>query len=287
MTYPIPDHVIARLSDFIKNKIGLHFTKDHWVGLIGGVTSIAKELGFDDPVDCVDWIVNTDPAGDSRHIDPVGLLVKHLTIGETYFFRPQAVFSILKTRIFPQLIKRCIENDEILKIWSAGCSTGEEAYSLGMCLNDALPSDTQPEISILAADINADFIHTAREGVYTDWSFRDAPDYLRRTYFKRVDDVRYIVSDNIKKWIRFFRMNLIDAEYPSSFTNTWNIHVIVCQNVLIYFDKPTKTKIIQRFIKCLHDGGWLVVSPSDAPNIKDSRLQNVSFGDTVFFQKTI
>src|SRR6185369_3291595 len=118
-------------------------------------------------------------------------LAGHLTIGETYFFREQSSFDILENSILPDLIASRRGRGQRLRIWSAGCSTGEEAYSLAILLSRLIPDQREWQITILATDINSSALGKAVQGVYSDWSFRGVPQWIRQRYFKKTHDGRY------------------------------------------------------------------------------------------------
>src|SRR5690606_353563 len=121
----------------------------------------------------------------------IEILARHLTIGETYFFRDQRHLEVLEEYVFPKLLRSCLADQRPLRIWSAGCCTGEEPYSIAMLLDRIIPQGGQWNATILASDINRSFLQKAAEGVYGEWSFRDTPAWARKQYFKRRKDGRF------------------------------------------------------------------------------------------------
>jgi chemotaxis protein methyltransferase CheR len=143
----------------------------------------ARELGFSDPQSCARMLLS-EPLTQAT----LATLASHLTVGETYFFRDGNTFSALEERILPELLRERREAGRRLRIWCAGCCTGEEPYSIAMLLDRLLPDAEAWNITILGTDINPHFLRKAGDGVYGEWSFRDAPAWVRDRYFVRRRD---------------------------------------------------------------------------------------------------
>ena len=156
------------IHSFIKSKLGLNFAEDRKKDLVKALSNAAAEFQIDDVSDFIRFVTSNGLSKSELQI-----LSKYLTIGETYFFREKVVFDILRTKILPELIAERGDKTKKLKIWSAGCSTGEEPYSIAMLVNELIPSKSDWNISILATDLNTEIISKARSGIYHEWSFRD------------------------------------------------------------------------------------------------------------------
>jgi chemotaxis protein methyltransferase CheR len=159
MPRQISDRQLSRLSEYVAGWLGLHFPKKRWGDLDRITCHAVLELGFKDRDTCIERII-------SGQLDKEGeeIFAAHLTIGETYFFREQKSFDILENRILPELIASRRGKDQRLRIWSAGCSTGEEPYSLAILLTRLIPDLQEWQITILATDINSRSIGKARGG---------------------------------------------------------------------------------------------------------------------------
>jgi len=146
----------------------------------------------------------------------------------------------LRHTVLPAIIQeRRQKNFKQLRIWSAGCATGEETYTLAMLLAELLPDIQQWSISLLSTDINAAYLAFAQKGIYTKRSFRgETPSELAQTWFIQ-NEGRYQVKPEIRRLVTFAPLNLIEDEYPSFANHTTNMDLIVCRNITIYFDKPT------------------------------------------------
>lgn len=194
-------------------------------------------------------------SADSQELDVV---VAELAVGETYFFRDSAQFDIVRQKVLPEL-RRVREPDAIFRFWSSGCATGEEAYSLAILLEQEGLAD---QSSILATDISRDALAKAEKAVYGAWSLRSDDGALAASYFHRKGE-RFALADHIRRRVRFERLNLVLDDYPSVTNGTAEMDLILCRNVLIYFDQDTVERIVRRLQECLAQGGWLILGPSD------------------------
>lgn len=167
--YPnIPDALLPRLSEYLTAKIGFHFTKKRWPELHLKMAAAMKDFSFEDVVAFIEWLLSSLPT--QKQIE---ILASHLTVGETYFFREKPAFEILEQCVLPDLIDARRKTGRRLRFWSAGCSTGEEPYSLAILLDQLIPDLKDWNITILATDINTVALRKADEGIYSDWSFRN------------------------------------------------------------------------------------------------------------------
>jgi chemotaxis protein methyltransferase CheR len=204
-----------------------------------------------------------------RHIENDSLsrrdlrrLISSLTVGETYFFRNDAQFEVLRRDIIPRLVSRRSRTTRTLRLWSAGCASGEEAYSLAILLQETVPRIDDWSIFILATDISEDALRQAERGEYREWSFRDVDPHLRERYFSRTEE-GWKIHPGIRNMVTFRYLNLIDDTYPLSSTGTNFMDVILCRNVMIYFRPEIALTVTRRFSRCLGAGGCLVVGHSE------------------------
>jgi len=256
-------HLFA-LSAKIEASMGLHFPPSKHADLLRHLHHIANDLGCSGIGECAGKIL-AGPLNKQYH----DTLARHLTIGETYFFRNKIGVQLLKTQILPDILrKRTAEKS--LKIWSAACATGEEPYSISILLNDLIPPDKGWKYNIFASDINVNFLTKARLGIYGNWSFRNTSQFIKNRYFLKRADQKYQIADKIKQSVKFFQWNLMTDNYPSVAKGLFNLDLILCQNVFIYFESETIFKILKQFYKTLNEGGWLIISPSEAPFVSAS-----------------
>jgi chemotaxis protein methyltransferase CheR len=187
--------------------------------------------------------------------------ISSLTIGETYFFRSQAQFDALEQHILPDLIaKRSVTRR--LRLWSAGCASGEEAYSLAIMLERLIPDLDRWKIFILGTDLNRDALEKARAGHYGEWSFRGVAPRIRRSHFVR-NEKRFEIAPTLRNRVTFAHLNLVEDAYPSPATDTMDMDLILCRNVAIYFGEDTIRAVFERLHRAMADDGWLLLGPVD------------------------
>jgi chemotaxis protein methyltransferase CheR len=187
-------------------------------------------------------------------------LITSLTVSETYFFREPRQFEFIRLHILPEL-QRERPLDAELRFWSAGCASGEEAYSLAILLEQERLAQ---RASVLATDISGAVLTLARKASYNSWSFRGNNIDAMAQYFNRRND-RFVLQDRFRQRVAFKSLNLAVENYPSPATGTLNIDLILCRNVLIYFDQDTVARVARRLFAALAEGGWLITGPSDPP----------------------
>jgi chemotaxis protein methyltransferase CheR len=276
-----PDQ-LSQLGGLIARTIGLNFPREHWDDLRRGMTGAAHEFGFHDVGACVTWLL-ARPLTQAQ----LQVLAAHLTIGETYFFREPQTLNALATNVLPELI-RARSGERRLRIWSAACCNGEEPYSLAILLHEALPDLDDWDVTITATDINARALRKATAGSYGEWSFRNAPAGLKERYFNRTANGRYVVAPHIRKLVTFAYLNLVDDAYPSLATGAGAgaIDLIFCRNVLMYFTPSQIGKVIGNLRHMLAEGGWLVVSPSEASHSLFAEFATENFPGAILYRKS-
>ncbi|MGB9092804.1 MAG: protein-glutamate O-methyltransferase CheR [Gallionella sp.] len=275
--------LLSRLSELVAEQTGLNFPQERWSDLERGIAAAARDLNCQDSESCARWLLS---APLTRHTNEV--LASHLSIGETYFFREKQNLGILEEHILPPLLQVRRQNEQRrLRIWSAGCCTGEEAYTIAILLDRLIPDLKEWNITILATDFNPKFLRKAAQGVYGEWSFRDAPGWLRERYFTEGADGRLEILPRIRKMVTFSYLNFADDVYPSLSNNTGAMDVIFCRNVLMYFTEQRAKQVADNFHRALVDGGWIIVSPSEASNMLLSSFAPVEFRDAVLYRKMV
>jgi len=214
-------------------------------------------------------------------------LLQHATVGETYFFRNSAHFSALRHHILPKLIQeRRNKGSLYLRIWSAGCATGEEPYSLAILLRQLLPDIEQWSIMLLATDINTKFLEIAGQGRYGYRSFRnETPDHLADRWFMKVGDRQYQVKSELKQMVTFTPLNLATDVFPSLVNGTANVDLILCRNVTIYFNQTQTRELVNRFYLSLAHNGWLLVGHAEPQPEVYNQFQVDYFDRAVLYHK--
>ncbi len=281
MQITLPYVLVSQLSDLIAMKMGLYYPQKRWADLERAIAAAAPELDMPDTETAARYLLSTSLT--RRQIE---ILACRLTVGETYFFREQKCLDVLEQSILPELIRKCKENNRQLRIWSAGCCTGEEPYSIAILLDRLFKKHGEEwNATILATDINPVFLDRAAEGLYREWAFRGTPGWIKERYFKRKKNGLFEIVPHIRKRVTFSNLNLAEDVYASQATGTRAVDVIFCRNVLMYFSSRAVKRIGQDFHRSLVDHGWLIVSPAEmsSDSFPQFRLHTVS--GTGLYQK--
>lgn len=213
------------------------------------------------------------------HPDWFDVLVTHLTVGETYFLRDAAQVEALRRVVLPELIQRR-SAERRLRLWSAGCSTGEEPYTLAILLREQAALDGW-DVQLIGTDVNRHALRLAREATYTARSFRMTPDPLVRRHFERAE-VGWRPSEAVRRMVRFAWLNLATEPLrPPSF----DFDLIVCRNVTIYFEAEVAQRLYRALIGALAPGGWLILGPSDPLPAARDELRQVQLPNAVLWRR--
>lgn len=272
--------LLSTLSDFVAVSLGLHFPEERWADLERGVASAALELDHPDAEKFARWLLSAPLT--RSHIE---VLASHLTIGETYFFREKETLQVFEQQIVPELLRSRHDGERRLRIWSAGCCTGEEPYSIAMLLDGLIPDAGAWNVTILATDINPQFLRKAAEGVYGEWSFRGTPAWVRERYFSKRKDGRFELHPRIRSRVSFSYLNLAADVYPSLLNNTNAMDVIFCRNVLMYFSAERTREVTRNFYRSLVAGGWLIVSATEISNTLFSSFSAVQLPGVSLYRR--
>jgi chemotaxis protein methyltransferase CheR len=281
MNTTLPDGLLSRLSEFVDSRMALHFPRSRWGELGCRACSAAGEMGSADPVSFIEELIATRAT--SKQMD---MLASHLTIGETYFWREPRLFDAFEGEILPELIRLRGRSDRRLRIWCAGCSTGEEAYSIAIALRRAEPPIDERGATILATDINLRMLGKAKAGIYGEWSFRDAPPWLGERFFMaKAEGKREVVSE-IRRMVSFEYLNLAEDVFPSPLNDTNAMDIVFCRNVLMYFSAARARLIVDKLRRSLVEGGWLIVSACECSQALFSDFSSIQFPGATGYRKS-
>ena len=223
--------------------------------------------------------VKTNPSGTSE----IKYLYEAITINETFFFRNQPQLDALVSTVLPEIIasKEKLGREKI-RIWSAACSSGEEAYSVAMMIQDIIkPKYPAIEFEIVGTDISNAVIDTARRGSYKEYSVRNTPVYYLKKYFK-INGASFELDPKIKSMANFKLLNLYD---DISMRTMINFDIIFCANVLIYFDQASKIKVINHLYNSLYKDGYLFIGYSETLHGISRAFKLISFPKTIGYKK--
>ncbi len=277
---PISAARLRLLSDFLAAQMGLRLAQTRWQELERAVQCIARARGYRDLDRFADHLMSQPLARDD-----IAVLARQLSVGETYFFRDPALFTALEQHILPPLIAaRRAAADRRLSIWSAGCSSGEELYSLAIVLSRLLPDARDWDLRLVGTDIDPGALAKAKSGVYRDWSFRSVLPTLRRDYFRPCGDGGFAVLPALQQQTHFAYHNLAGTDAPPMLP-AGGFDLVLCRNVLMYFDDTVIDHAVQRLEVLLADEGWLVVSAAESGHPAFSRYAPVFYRDTLLYRR--
>ncbi|MCK9375382.1 MAG: hypothetical protein M0P73_04445 [Syntrophobacterales bacterium] len=279
MTQKISDDLLDRLSACLTAHIGVTFPASRRPDLTRGIKAAARKLGYDNAESCIRGLLSA-----SLDRAQIQLLASYLTVGETYFFREKKSLAVFEAHILPELIRSRAGKDRRLRFWCAACATGEEAYTIAMLLRRTIPDLKNWDISILATDINPQFLDKAARGLYDKWSFRETPPEIRQRFFTQ-RGARFEIHPDLKQMVTFSYLNLAaDPAVPRS-PYPQGLDLIFCRNVLMYFSPEWAKKVAQRLYRALKNEGWLIVSLTEASHVLFSQFVSVYFPEAIAYKK--
>jgi chemotaxis protein methyltransferase CheR len=245
----ISDKLFKDLVDLVYRESGI-VLRDKRELVDARLASLARKKGYSGPEDIIRRLRN-DSNGDAL-IE----LLDQVSTNLTYFFREPAHFDFMGKSFFPEIMsQKKTRKQNRIRIWSAACSSGEEPYSLAITAREAMGDDTSWDLKILATDISTRMLRKGIDGRYNRQEVMRAPGQLISKYFSRTGDRQqpvYQLKDDIRRMVTFRRLNLLQDSYP--FSGLFDL--IVCRNVMIYFDHPTKQDLLKRFHRYLDNGGY-------------------------------
>ena len=249
----LPDDVFRQLRDQIYKRTGMFFSDTSKYLIQKRLSPRAKELNFDSFQKYFYFLQY-----DSRSEAEFDHIYDLVTTNETYFFREPAQLAALVEEIIPELLAR--KQIKKVRIWSAGCSSGEEPYSIAILLEEA-GLYGKASIEIFGSDLNQQVLAKARRGIYRESAFRATSPAIRDRYFTKEPDQSWRISDEIRNRISFGRLNIYDDARVSL---VGYLDVVICRNVIIYFDDSSKKAVINGFYNRLVEGGYLLLGHSES-----------------------
>jgi len=212
-------------------------------------------------------------------------LLDLITIGETYFFRNKAQFDVLMKFVLPEIMKKKVHSqDKCLRIWSAGCSSGDEAYSIAIAIMEVVPSYKDWNISILGTDINRNGLARAKEGIYNKKSIAHLPEEYLGKYFN-TRGATYILDPYVKELVQFEYHNLVKD--PLIHEKMQTVDILFCRNVTIYFDNKITKRVLENFYNCLTEDGYLFLGHTETLWQVTKKFERVEFPQTFIYRKRV
>jgi len=248
----ITDKEFEQLSAYIRKQYGINLKSEKRTLVMGRLYNELVKNGFNNYTDYINYILS-DKSGNA-----LNNLINKITTNHTYFMREADHFYYFRDVVMPYLMQYVKSKD--LRIWSAGCSSGEEPYTLAMIIDEVLGRNkVWWDAKILATDISSKVLEKAMNACYDKEELENLSSQWRLNYFQKVDENKLKVVDRIRNEVIFRRLNLMDDIFPFKS----KFHVIFCRNVMIYFDKEAKQRLINKFYNLLECGGYLFIGHSE------------------------
>jgi chemotaxis protein methyltransferase CheR len=273
------DPVYRQIRDLVYKVSGIYKAEEKLYLLADGCGRRMKHAGVRSPREYWDRLT-ADPFRDAE----IRELLNEVTTGETCLFRSQPQLDALRKVILPGIVAdKTRQITKRVRIWSAGCSTGEESYTLAMnMLEESERLLNGWTVEILATDLNDRSVETAKAGIYGDYALRNTSDYYKRKYFSTLDEKKLQVRPEVKKLITFSRLNLQD---DSKMLLMKGMDLVFCCNVLIYFDSASKSRVINHFFSNLNSGGYFFLGTSESLMKLNDKFHLIHFPGTIAYWK--
>lgn len=260
----ITEKEFIQLATYIKGNFGINLFEKKTL-VVGRLNNMLTKNGINDFTEYYNLIVS-DATGSM-----VTELINKVSTNHTFFLREEAHFKLLKEHVLPNLARTKSSNRD-LRIWSAGCSTGEEPYTIAMLLADYFGSEKHLwDSKVLATDISRKVLETATAGIYDADQLSSVYDSWKKLYFRKLSEDKYQISEKIRSEVIFRVFNLMNTSLP--FKKKFD--VIFCRNVMIYFDNETKNSLIRRFYEHTEPGGYLFIGHSESINREETKYRYV------------
>ncbi len=269
MEFPFREQEFRFLADLLHQKTGIVLNSSKMNMVYTRLARRLRELRFSSFAEYCDLIKGPD--GEAE----MGTLINALTTNLTRFFREPHHFDHVRSQVLADFKARAGSRSGRLRIWSAGCSSGEEPYTLAMLLADELPAALRTDAKILATDLDTNMVATGKRGIYAASAFEDMPRQTRDAHFEAHGAGQLAARQHLRDLITFKQLNLME-HWPLK----GPFDAIFCRNVMIYFDNPTKAELVRRFHDLLAPGGFLYIGHSES--LIDNKTSLTIAGRTIY-----
>ncbi|QMU98859.1 chemotaxis protein CheR [Borrelia sp. A-FGy1] len=254
-TIDIKPNELNRLTKIVYNNFGINLSEKKKLLIESRLSSTIKAKNFNNFTEYINYLENNE-----SQISLIELVDK-ISTNHTYFFREPNHFEFLEKKLLPKMINQMSKSDEKeIRIWSAGCSSGEEPYTIAMIINEHISTNkVHLNIKILATDISITVLKEANQGIYSGDRIKNLPKHLKLKYLNQLKNEKFEVKDSLKKMVQFKKLNLMDEYFP--FKKKFDL--IFCRNVMIYFDEETRNLLAEKFNKYLKDDCYLLIGHSE------------------------
>src|SRR5690349_9533478 len=267
----LSEHELSEIRMLIEERTGIHFDESRERFFSARVQEHMQEKGFERGTE----LLRSMRKGNSAY----QALLERLLTQETSFFRYPGVYEAFEKRVLPELhVKKFWKNPRSLRIWSAGCSTGEEPYSIAITIADSLSFADSWNVEILATDVGRQSLKHAERGVYAGRSIASVSEKQLANHFSAVEGGQQ-VKPRLRKMVSFAQMNLASPVYLG------RMDAIFCMNVLIYFSEERRRAVVQRFYENLEPGGYLFLRHSESLSKMPVKFQAIVLNDCILYRK--
>jgi chemotaxis protein methyltransferase CheR len=267
----LTDHELSEIRMLIEERTGIHFDESRERFLSTRVREHMQERGYTRVSELLRAVRKTNVEYDS--------FLERMLTQETSFFRYPAVYEAFEKRVLPEIhVSKFWKNPRTLRVWSAGCSTGEEPYSIAITIADSLSFADAWNVEILATDVGKQALKNAEKGIYSGRSLAGVNEKQLAAHFTKVEN-KHHVKPRLKKMISFAPMNLAAPVYVG------RMDLIFCMNVLIYFTEERRRALVQRFYEALEPGGYLFLGHSESISKMPVKFQAIVLGDCILYRK--
>jgi chemotaxis protein methyltransferase CheR len=259
----ITEKEFRQIVDLMHDRYGINLSQKKNL-IVGRLQNHLHRSNFESFSEFYQYVLN-DKSGEA-----VTLLLNKLTTNHTFFLREMEHFDYFKQTVLPHIVKT--EKSKDMRIWSAGCSSGEEPYSIAMIIADFFGANKNGwDTKILATDISERVLSMAAQGKYLSENLEVLPKQWRQAYFKKVDAEYDQIIDKLRQEVIYRKFNLMEGTFPFR----KKFHIIWCRNVMIYFDAQTKKALIDKFYDCTEQGGYLFIGHSESIARNDTKYKYV------------
>ncbi len=249
------DREFRQLRELVYERLGINLTEKKRSMLIGRLQKLLRTSSFNNFQDYYEYLVS------DSSMTAMTELINRVTTNYSFFYRGKSHFEFFIQSALPEVVASLKKrNSRDLRVWTAGCSTGEEPYMLAILMREFFGNEYGMwDGGILATDISEKVLNFALEGVYPEDRTKEIPVQLRNKYLNRLNDGQLAIKDSIKREVVFRKFNLKNTHYP--FQKPF--HIIFCRNVMIYFDKQTRDTLLHRFYEATEPDGYLFIGHSE------------------------
>ncbi|MDR3238745.1 MAG: protein-glutamate O-methyltransferase CheR [Clostridiales bacterium] len=261
----LTDQEYIRIRDYIKRNFGIHLGDEKKSLVYSRLRSILMEKEFHSFSEYFDYLTR-DASGEAMI-----QFINRVTTNHTFFMRETNHFDFFRDTALPEIAERHQARKD-LRLWCAGCSSGEESYTLEIIIQEFFKTRRQIwDTKILATDISTDALKKAAQGVYPNESLQTLPRHWRSEYFQKVDENNSVVTESVRNQILYRKFNLMAESFPFKH----QMQVIFCRNVMIYFDNETRDQLVDKFYHLMEPGGYLFVGHSESLNRSGTKYRYV------------